>query len=307
MTGDIDLQEAIERFLHHLRTERQLSPNTLESYGRDLKRLASIEAEGGQDLASLDTARVRQAMAAQHRAGISGRSLQRWLSAVRSFCNYAIRQGWLKANPAEAVTAPRSPRKLPKAMDVDAVNQLMELQGDDWLAVRDRAMLELLYSSGLRLSELTGLDLDDIDLSDASIQVTGKGNRERRLPVGRYALAALRAWFAERRQLAADGEAAVFISKRGKRLGNRAVQVRLAQIGIRMGAEQKLHPHMLRHSFASHMLESSGDLRSVQEMLGHANLSTTQIYTHLDFQHLAEVYDSAHPRASNKNDPQGSQ
>lgn len=294
-----DLPEAIDRFIEHLRSERNLSPHTLTNYQRDLKRLAETYPEN-TGLEKVDPLAIRTQLAALHRAGLSGKSLQRWLSALRTFFNFCMQNGWIKTNPAVGIKAPKSPRKLPKTLDVDAVGQLMSSKGDSWLELRDSAMIELIYSSGLRLSELTGLDLQSIDLRDASVEVTGKGNKTRILPVGTHAITAIRNWLKVRNELAREGETALFISQRGSRLSNRSVQLRLEQLGIRQGSSQRLHPHMLRHSFASHILESSGDLRAVQELLGHANLSTTQVYTHLDFQHLASVYDKAHPRATEK-------
>lgn len=294
----IDLQEAIRRFIEHLRSERHLSPHTLSNYQRDLFRLAEQDSE--RQLDKIDALTIRTQLAALHRSGLSGKSLQRWLSALRTFFAFCMQNGWIKYNPATGIKAPKSPRKLPKTLDVDAVGQLLNRSGDSWLELRDHAMVELIYSSGLRLSELTRLDLNDIDLHEASIEVTGKGNKTRILPVGSHAIAAIRGWLKVRNEAAKEGETALFISQRGARLSNRSVQLRLEQLGLRQGSNQRLHPHMLRHSFASHILESSGDLRAVQELLGHANLSTTQVYTHLDFQHLASVYDKAHPRASAK-------
>ena len=293
------LAEAIDRFIEYLRSERHLSPHTQTNYRRDLEYLGRSNPEN-PSLTQIDALAVRTMLAEQHRAGRSGKSLQRWLSALRTFFDYCLRCGWVKANPAMGIKAPKSPRQLPKTLDVDAVSKLMDAGDGSWLDVRDRAMLELFYSSGLRLSELTGLDLTSLDLHDAHVQVTGKGNKTRLLPVGSHAIAAVRAWLKVRSTCARNGEMALFIGRNGTRLGNRSVQLRLAQLGLRQGSGQSLHPHMLRHSFASHLLESSGDLRAVQELLGHANLSTTQVYTHLDFQHLASVYDKAHPRAARK-------
>lgn len=295
----VALPEAIERFIEHLRSERHLSPHTLTNYQRDLHRLAAICPENTSP-EKIDPLAIRTQLATLHRSGLSGKSLQRWLSALRTFFNFSMQNGWIKYNPANGIKAPKSPRKLPKTLDVDAVGQLMNSQGTSWIDLRDRAMVELIYSSGLRLSELTNVDIQSIDLHDASIEVTGKGNKTRVLPVGTHAITAIRAWLKVRNEFAKEGEAALFVSQRGSRLSNRAVQMRLAELGVRQGSNQRLHPHMLRHSFASHILESSGDLRAVQELLGHANLSTTQVYTHLDFQHLASVYDKAHPRATGK-------
>ncbi len=236
----------------------------------------------------------------RHRQGIGGRSLQRNLSAIRAFYKFLLDEGIVTHNPAEEIFAPKTPRKLPKALDVDQTARLVEIDSADPLAQRDRAILELMYSSGLRLSELVTLDVDEVDLDDAMVSVLGKGNKRRYVPVGRYAIEALKRWLPVRATLAGSPEEALFVSRRGQRLGARAVQERLRLWAIRQGLAVHVHPHMLRHSFASHLLESSGDLRAVQELLGHADISTTQVYTHLDFQHLAKVYDAAHPRARKK-------
>jgi integrase/recombinase XerC len=293
----MQLAPAIEDFLRHLRVEKQLSPHTLDAYQRDLLRLQQLAAaDSAEQLRDLNEMQLRHWLAQLHRAGQSPKSLQRWLSAVRSLCKYALRQGWLSANPAEGLRPPRGAKKLPRLLDVDAAAEFVQSPGSKEktpLDLRDRAMLELFYSSGLRLSELTALDWQDLDLAAGEVRVTGKGSKTRLLPVGALAVQALKEW---RRQAPAV-DAAVFTALNGRRLGNRAVQARLAHWSKISGAEQRVHPHMLRHSFASHLLESSGDLRAVQELLGHADISTTQIYTHLDFQHLAKVYDSAHPRS----------
>ncbi|MBA6420959.1 tyrosine recombinase XerC [Pseudomonas sp. 5Ae-yellow] len=292
----------VDAFLRHLRTERQLSPRTLEAYAHDLQQLGLFRHE--RKLSSWDqlsSAQLRHYVAQQHQRGISPRSLQRQLSTVRSFYRYLLREQRCQINPALDLRAPKAGKKLPKTLDADLASQLLDDNGDpDWLQVRDQAMLELFYSSGLRLSELAGLDVADLDMQQGEVRVLGKGNKTRLLPVGRMALTALEAWLKVR---PAQQEAAqpVFVSQRGSRLTTRAIQLRVRRRGVeRIG--QHLHPHMLRHSFASHMLESSGDLRAVQELLGHADISTTQIYTHLDFQHLAQVYDKAHPRAKRKAD-----
>ena len=294
-------EREIEAFLSHLAAERNLSPHTLEHYGRDCRRFADwCAGQGITALDDIDSHRVRAALAQLHRQGLSGRSLARWLSALRTFFQFAIRHRWLAHNPALGVSAPKSPRKLPKTLDADSASHFVNLPGDDPLALRDRAMLELFYSSGLRLAELVGLDLVHLDLGEARVRVLGKGRKERDLPVGSHAIAALRAWLGVRPTLAASGCPALFVSQRGGRLSARGIQERFHRLSVGQGMASRIHPHMLRHSFASHLLESSGDLRAVQELLGHANLSTTQIYTHLDFQHLAKVYDSAHPRARKK-------
>jgi integrase/recombinase XerC len=235
-----------------------------------------------------------------HKNGLGGKSIQRWLSSLRTFFNYCIKNQWINKNPVNGLTAPKSPKKLPKTLDVDQVNQLLSFTTANWIDFRDHAIIELLYSSGLRLAELSGLNLTELDLKECSVRVTGKGNKTRTLPVGRQAIEALKIWLQYRQNKVATESTAMFLNIHGKRLSPRSIQDRLKKISIRQGMQGKIHPHMLRHSFASHMLESSGDLRAVQELLGHQNISTTQIYTHLDFQHLAKVYDKAHPRASKK-------
>ena len=290
-----------ERFLAHLAHERRLSLHTITSYRRDLTCLAGFcDRESITDWASLKVHHLRRFAAVSHGAGLDPRSIQRRLSGARSFLKYLIREGELEHNPAVGVSAPRAARKLPATLDVDQMGSLLTIQGDDPVTLRDRAMLELLYSSGLRLAELTGLDLTDLDLADGMVRVTGKGRKTRLVPVGRTAREALRAWLKVRGGLASVEEQAVFIGVRGQRISSRSVQARVSYWARRSGLGQRVHPHLFRHSFASHMLESSGDLRSVQEMLGHANISTTQIYTHLDFQHLAQIYDKTHPRARKK-------
>ena len=291
---------ALEAYLAYLRHERQLSPHTLEAYQRDLTKLV----EHCQQLqlkawASLSAPQLRQLIARLHSKGLSSRSLARLLSAIRSFYDYLIREGHCSHDPSQGLTAPKSARPLPKLLEADRAMQLLDAPVEEaFLARRDQAMLELFYSSGLRLSELVNLDLAQLDLNDGLVQVVGKGSKSRVLPVGRKAREALRAWLVCRQQ-ANPQDTAVFISQRGRRLTPRTVQLRVRQKGItELG--QPLHPHMLRHSFASHLLESSHDLRAVQELLGHADISTTQIYTHLDFQYLAKVYDQAHPRAKRK-------
>lgn len=291
-------RSSIQNFL---KTLQYLSPHTQKAYQRDLNYLSqfcdSQEINRWQDI---DGRQVQGFVAWRHRQGISGRSLQRNLSAVRAFYRYLINQGIAKQNPANGVLAPKSARRLPKVLDVDQTIQLVEIDEDDPLAIRDRAILELMYSSGLRLSELINLDMNEIDFSDALVTVTGKGKKTRTVPVGRYAVKALKAWLKRRNHFADDNETAIFVSRRGQRISARNIQQRLKQWAIKQGLANHVHPHMLRHSFASHLLESSGDLRAVQELLGHADISTTQIYTHLDFQHLAKVYDKAHPRAIKK-------
>ncbi len=291
-----DNRQWIDRFLHHLRTERRLSDNTRKHYQRDLVELYGWCQENGiHGWEQLNTGQVRQYAARAHRRGLSGRSIQRRLSALRSFFNYLLRERAVTLNPGLDVRAPRTDRPLPDTVSVDDISRLLDVRSSDVLVIRDLAMLELLYSSGLRLAELVSLDLGDIDVNEGTVRVTGKGAKTRVLPVGRRALGALDAWL--RIRPAGADETAVFTGRGGRRLGARAVQQRIGRHARARGLPGKLHPHTLRHSFASHLLESSGDLRAVQELLGHADISTTQIYTHLDFQHLASVYDKAHPRA----------
>ena len=290
-----------ERFLAHLDHERRLSPRTIEAYGRDLSAFASWCLERGlPDWAAAGPHDVRGYIAQRHRRGVSGKSLQRELSSIRTLYRFLMREGVASANPALGVRGPKVRRKLPAVLDADQVSHLLELPGEDPVTLRDKAMMELLYSSGLRLAELVALDVADVPRGDDLLEVTGKGAKTRRLPVGRYARGALGAWLKVRNQLAAADEPALFVGARGRRISPRMVQRQLEKHALAQGAPRNVHPHLLRHSFASHLLESSGDLRAVQELLGHADISTTQIYTHLDFQHLAQVYDAAHPRARKK-------
>lgn len=298
------LQDAIDDFLRHARIERQLSPNTVTAYARDLGRLADWCRRQPVPLAdwcTLRPAQVRQFVAATHRAGLSGTSIQRLLSAIRALYDFLLREDRARDNPAIGIRAPKSPRRLPKTLDPDAVAQLLDgapTDEDPFLAACDKAMFELFYSSGLRLAELVSLDIGSLDLRVGEVMVTGKGNKTRHVPVGAKAVGAIQAWLPHRASaLACAEERALFVSSRGVRISPRMVQQRLARAGIVKGVPQHLHPHLLRHSFATHLLESSGDLRAVQELLGHADIATTQVYTHLDFQRLAQVYDQAHPRA----------
>ncbi|MEJ2361581.1 MAG: tyrosine recombinase XerC [Gammaproteobacteria bacterium] len=292
--------QLVDAFLDKLRHQRQLSSHTLSNYARDLQRfrlyLDSIKLDSWDQV---DEACIRQFIAQRHRQQISARTSQRELSALRSFFNFLISEQHLRYNPAQAVQAPKARQALPRVLDVDQVQQLVEIKADTPLAVRDRAILELFYSCGLRLSELAGLDLP-LDLGQALLTVVGKGNKTRSVPIGSKAIAALRAWLDIRGDFVKLANNAVFLSERGGRLSVRSIQQRLRHWARVQGLTDHVHPHMLRHSFASHILESSGDLRAVQELLGHSDINTTQIYTHLDFQHLAKVYDSAHPRASKK-------
>jgi len=292
------MHEWLERFLGHLRSERRLSPHTVDGYGREVARfMQRLRATEVADWRDVDEARVRDFVSRRHRQGAGSASLQRTLSAIRSFYKYLLREGAAVRNPATAVAAPRGRRRLPDALDVDRVSALLDMPVKSALDMRDRAMFELMYSSGLRLSEVVSLDTGDVDLNDGLVRVTGKGSKQRDVPVGSVACEWIRTWLGQRPVAKAGDESALFVSRRGTRLSARAVQARLTRWARVQGIDRPVHPHMLRHSFASHMLESSGDLRAVQELLGHADISTTQVYTHLDFQHLAEVYDKAHPRA----------
>ena len=290
----------LQGFLAYLASERRLSPLTCENYRRDVLEL--LKLAGGNPLAELQTQQVRRFVAQLHGRGLGGKTLARMLSAWRSFYNYLAHEHGFTRNPCDGLRAPKSPKALPHALSPDEAARLMEIDGDGPLAIRDKAIFELFYSSGLRLSELVGLDNhpDQIDLAAALVRVTGKGNKTREVPVGRQAIEAIRQWLPQRQKLAAAEETALFVGNTGRRLTPRAIQYRVKHWALAQGLPGNAHPHVLRHSFASHVLQSSGDLRAVQEMLGHANISTTQVYTHLDFQHLAKVYDQAHPRAKKK-------
>jgi len=292
------LAPAIDAFVAHLATERRLSPHTQSNYRRDLERVGTwMEERGIDQWEALSEPLVRQYLAGRHRLGHAGKTLQRELSALRSLFRFLLREGQVTQSPALGVRAPKTRRKLPATLDADQLGRLLQPTAEDPLELRDLAMLEILYGCGLRLAELVSLNLGDVDGADASVEVTGKGAKTRRVPVGRLALAALDRWLAVRPQLAGADQRALFVSQRGLRIHPRTVEARIHRWALKQGASRPLHPHLLRHSFASHLLESSGDLRAVQELLGHTNISTTQIYTHLDFQHLAQVYDQAHPRA----------
>jgi integrase/recombinase XerC len=289
------LDPSIDDFTRYLTTERGVSPLTVIHYRRDLARVRDFCGKRGvADWQALDTQYVRTLIAELRQSGLSGRSIQRLLSSVRSFYRFLLREQRVTRNPAAGVRAPKSPRRLPKSLSPDQAVRLVELAVTDDITRRDRALLELLYSSGLRLAEIVGLDLDHF-ADDGSMRVTGKGGKTRVVPVGAPARAALAEWLTARRTLAAAGETAVFLGRNGRRISRNVVYQAVARRARAIG--QPVHPHMLRHSFASHLLQSSGDLRAVQELLGHASIATTQIYTHLDFQHLAKVYDQAHPRA----------
>ncbi|MFC3714597.1 tyrosine recombinase XerC [Luteimonas soli] len=285
-------------YLAHLEVERRMSAHTLDAYRRDLAALSEwAQGQGIADLETLQPGQLRAFVAAEHRRGLAPKSLQRRLSACRSFYQWLLKNGRIALNPVAAIKAPKAPRRLPQVLDADEASRLVEVPTDVKLGLRDRALLELFYSSGLRLSELCALRWRDLDLGNGLVTVLGKGNKQRSVPVGSHARAALEAW---RDETKAANEAPVFPGRGGAPISQRAVQIRIRQLAQRQGMFKHVHPHMLRHSFASHMLESSGDLRGVQELLGHADIATTQIYTHLDFQHLAKVYDAAHPRAKRK-------
>ncbi len=294
-----EAHQRLRAFLDQLRYERRLSPQTIKGYTRDLEQLVHYCDESDiEQWNHLQQHHVQSYIASRHRKGLGSRSLQRELSAIRSFYDYLLKALRCDHNPAQGICAPKGPRRLPKTLDVDQISGLLETDPDSDLEIRDLAMWELFYSSGLRVSELAGLSLNDVDLNDGSVLVEeGKGRKSRVLPVGRCAKDAIRGWLDVRPCVAAVDEPALFVSRRGSRIAVRSIQSRLERWCRKQGLSEHVHPHMLRHSFASHLLESSRDLRAVQELLGHSNIGTTQIYTHLDFQHLAEVYDKAHPRA----------
>jgi integrase/recombinase XerC len=294
----------LPRFARHLVTERRLPANTVGSYQRDLDALLKYcESSQLKSWRALDAQGVRLFAARSHAAGLSPRSVQRRLSAVRTFCNFLQRERVLEHNPAIGVAAPKVKRHLPETLDADQIQRLIEIPAEDALSRRDRAIMELFYSSGLRLSELTGLDVSQLDLADGTVRVMGKGSKTRIVPVGRQAREAIRVWLQERAALVRTAEAALFVGAGGRRLTPRAVQLRIRHWARRQGLQVDAYPHLFRHSFATHLLESSQDLRGVQELLGHANISTTQVYTHLDFQHLARIYDRSHPRAKRRKEP----
>lgn len=296
-------QRRVDDFLSHLARERRLSPHTVAGYARDVQSLLALA--GTTALADLQVHHARRMLAQAHARGLAGKSLARMLSAWRGFFRYLVRERLVRSNPFVGLRAPKSPKTLPKALSPDEAAQLLRAPAEeDAMAVRDRAMFELTYSSGLRLAELTGLTLDNLDLEEQTVRVTGKGNKTRVVPVGRLAILALEAWLVRRPAVADAEQRAVFVNGSGHAVSPRTVQHRLKRWAIKQGLSRPVHPHMLRHSFASHVLQSSGDLRAVQEMLGHASISTTQVYTHLDFQHLAKVYDAAHPRAKRKSEAQ---
>ncbi len=298
-----NLAVPVEKFLNYIRFEKQLSPHTQSNYLRDLKVLQDFCLEQNiRNWKQMQPNQMRFFAASAFRKGLGPTSIQRRLSACRSFFNYLLVEGEVEINPVLDVRAPKAPRRLPKTLDVDQMDQLLNMQGEGHVFLRDKAMLEMFYSSGLRLAELVSLNINSIDYSENLVRVVGKGNKTRVLPVGKHALNALKAWLAVRSDWAKNkDEQAIFVSNRGTRISHRNVQQRVKYWAKKQGINHDLHPHQFRHSFASHMLESSSDLRAVQELLGHADISTTQIYTHLDFQHLATIYDKTHPRAHKKN------
>ncbi len=299
--SDRPLESAVAAFLNHAANEVGFSPATLDAYSRDLRRfMAWCRKSEINEPGQLTEADIRAYAATEHRRGLNPRSIQRSLSALRRLFKYLRREHVMQHDPGQGVRAPKVRRRLPRPLDIDQVLALLNIPEEDELATRDRAMLELFYSSGLRVSELAGLTWARLDLTEGLVRVMGKGKRERLVPVGRHALAALGRWRTVQRALSDADQPHIFTSLKSRPLGVRAIQKRVAYWSGRQGLDQRVHPHQLRHSFASHILESSGDLRAVQELLGHANLSTTQIYTHLDFVHLAKVYDETHPRAKKK-------
>lgn len=302
------LNEDLKRFFSYLQSERRYSPHTVSAYYRDLQHFFNcLELRPEQNIKwdEISQQDIRQCVASLHRKGLTGKSLQRWLSSVRSLFNYLCRFHCASNNPAIGIPAPKTEKRLPKTLNVDEISHLFKEKNNSSssgkknqaIITRDHAMMELMYACGLRLSELSGLVSQDVDWRQQTITVTGKGQKQRRIPFGKTACEILKRWIVLREKLANENESALFVSLRGSRLSNSSIQKRLKQMALTKGLNTNVYPHMLRHSFASHILESSQDLRAVQELLGHANLSTTQIYTHLDFQHLSGVYDSAHPRA----------
>jgi integrase/recombinase XerC len=291
-------QKYAQGYLAWLRNEKQYSELTAENYARDLRHL--FELSGDTPLANLKIHHIRRFIGQLHSKGLSGRSLARMLSAWRGFFTYLMRDHGLADNPCVGLRAPKSPKTLPQALSPDEATRMVDLPTDSTESIRDKAIFELFYSSGLRLAELVNLDPPQLDMTVGEIRVIGKGNKTRIVPLGQFAISALQAWLAVREQLAKADEPALFVGSRGQRISPRVVQLRMKQWGIKQGITSNVHPHLLRHSFATHVLQSSGDLRAVQEMLGHASISSTQIYTHLDFQYLSKIYDAAHPRAKRK-------
>ncbi len=288
----------LDGYLAWLRYEKHYSELTAESYARDLRHLFELAAD--TPLANLKIHHIRRYIAQLHSKGLGGRSLARMLSAWRGFYTYLMRDHGLADNPCVGLRAPKSPKTLPQALSPDEAARMVAIPGDAPEALRDKAIFELFYSSGLRLAELVDLEPEQLDMTGGEVRVTGKGNKTRVVPLGSHAITAIRAWLAVRSQLAKPEETALFVGVRGNRITPRVIQLRMKEWGVKLGLNSNMHPHLLRHSFATHVLQSSGDLRAVQEMLGHASISTTQVYTHLDFQYLSKIYDAAHPRAKKK-------
>ena len=298
------LDKEIKVFLSYLESIKQYSPNTIKSYERDLLCLSSFLSSEYKSWQLVNEHEIRTFINSERRRGLSPRSIQRLLSSCRTFFEYLLNEGQIKISPAQNISSPKLAQLLPKAMDADLVQRLLDFKPRGITEIRDKALAELLYSSGLRLSEICRLNLSDLDLKERTCIVTGKGNKTRIVPVGRKAIQAIRVWLLHRSDLITTKKTnteAVFLNNKGKRISPRSVQLRLEKL-CQLRGIPGINPHMLRHSFASHVLESSGDLRAVQEMLGHSDIGTTQIYTKLDFQHLAKVYDKAHPRAKKTND-----
>ncbi|HSF48559.1 MAG TPA: tyrosine recombinase XerC [Burkholderiales bacterium] len=291
-------RDLVAGYLAHLGSEKRRSPLTCKHYGRDLERLLAFA--GAKAFGALSSHDIRRYLASLHGGGLSARSLARMLSAWRGFFNYLARDHGRSANPCLGLRAPKAQKKLPGALSPDEATRLMAIGDESFFAVRDRAICELFYSSGLRLAELASLDYPNLRLGEGMVRVTGKGRKTREVPVGGYAIRALEAWLVERSKFPAGDCPALFLNRDGRRLSQRSIQARLKRWAEKLGLSQSVHPHLLRHSFASHLLQSSENLRAVQELLGHASVATTQVYTHLDFQHLAKVYDKAHPRAKRK-------
>ena len=298
------LDKEIKVFLSYLESIKQYSPNTIKSYERDLLCLSSFLSSEYKSWKLVNEHEIRTFINSERRRGLSPRSIQRLLSSCRTFFEYLLNEGLIKISPAQNISSPKLAQLLPKAMDADLVQRLLDFKPRGITEIRDKALAELLYSSGLRLSEICRLNLNDLDLKEKTCIVVGKGNKTRIVPVGRKAIQAIRVWLQHRSDLTTTKKTnteAVFLNNKGKRISPRSVQLRLEKL-CQLRGIPGINPHMLRHSFASHVLESSGDLRAVQEMLGHSDIGTTQIYTKLDFQHLAKVYDKAHPRAKKTND-----
>lgn len=295
------IRHSCDAFIDYLLVERQYSPRTLDSYRRTLEQLCDWLTEVGIiDFRQLTGPLLQQWLAREHRRGKKPRTLAQQMATIRSLCKFLLRREQIEQDPSAGIGTPKLDKPLPKNLDVDEVSHLLKADPNDPMQVRDLALMEVLYGGGIRLAELAGLELTDVDESEGMLRVVGKGSKTRMVPIGSKAVEAIQAWLLIREQWTNAEEPALFVSQRGTRLSHRAIQQRLAQAGQQQGLSSRVHPHKLRHSFATHVLENSGDLRAVQELLGHANLATTQVYTHLDFQHLAEVYDGAHPRAKRK-------